>query len=149
MSTESVMLSHHHILCCAILFCFQSFPASRSFSMTHSSYHQVVKILDLQLQHQSFHNIQGWFPLGLTGLLSLQSKSLSRGFSNTTIQKHPFFSAQLSIWSNSHVQEKPWHAAVHGVTKIRTQLSDWTELNRKNHSFDYTNLWWQSDVSAF
>ena len=41
------------------------------------------------------------------------------------------------------------NAAVHGVTKSRTQLSDWTELNRKNHSFDYINLWWQSDVSAF
>ena len=42
-------------------------------------------------------NIQDWFPLGLTGLLSLQSKQLSRVFSNTTVQKHQFFSAQLSL----------------------------------------------------
>ena len=49
-------------------------------------------------------NIQDWFPLGLTGLISLQSKGLSRVFSNTTVQKHQFFSAQLSLYSNSHDQ---------------------------------------------
>ena len=47
-------------------------------------------------------NIQDWFPLGLTGLI-LQSKRLSRIFSNTTVQKHQFFSAQSSLWSNSHI----------------------------------------------
>ena len=45
-------------------------------------------------------NIQGWFPLGLTGWISLQSKVLSRVFSNTTVQKHQFFGAQLSLQSN-------------------------------------------------
>ena len=58
-------------------------------------------------------NIQGWFPLGWTGWISLQSKGLSRVFSNTTVQKHQFFSAQLSLWSNSHVhiwplEKQPW-----------------------------------------
>ena len=48
-------------------------------------------------------NISGWFPLGLTGLISLQSKGLSRVFSNTTVQKHQFFSAQPSLWSNFHI----------------------------------------------
>ena len=48
-------------------------------------------------------NIQDWFPLGLTGLISLPSKGLSRVFSWTTIQKHQFFSTQLSVWSNSHI----------------------------------------------
>ena len=56
-------------------------------------------------------NIQDWFPLGLTGLISLQSKGLSRVFSNTAVQKHQFFDAQLSLWSNSHIHtwllEKP------------------------------------------
>ena len=47
-------------------------------------------------------NIQAWFPLGLTGLISLQSKGLSRGFCGTTIEKHQFFSAQRSLWS-SHI----------------------------------------------
>ena len=48
-------------------------------------------------------NIQGWFPLGWTGLISLQSKGLSRVFSNTTVQKHQFFATQPSLWSNSHI----------------------------------------------
>ena len=56
-------------------------------------------------------NIQDWFPLGLTDLISLLSKGLSRVFSNTTVQKHQFFGAQLSLWSNSHIHtwllEKP------------------------------------------
>ena len=46
-------------------------------------------------------NIQGWFPLELTSLISLQSKGLCRVFSSITIQKHLFFSAQPSLWSNS------------------------------------------------
>ena len=56
-------------------------------------------------------NIQDWFPLGWTGWISLQSKGLSRVFSNTTVQKHQFFGPQLSLWSNSHIHawllEKP------------------------------------------
>ena len=48
-------------------------------------------------------NIQGWFPLGLTGLISLQSKGLSRVFSNITVQTHQFFGTQLSLWSNSNI----------------------------------------------
>ena len=56
-------------------------------------------------------NMQGWFPLGWTCLISLQSKGLSRVFSNTTVQKHQLFGIQLSLWSNSHshtwLLEKP------------------------------------------
>ena len=48
-------------------------------------------------------NILEWFPVGLTGLISLQSKGLSRVFSNITVQKHKFFGAQLSLWSNCHI----------------------------------------------
>ena len=48
-------------------------------------------------------NIQGWFPLGLTGLFSLHSKGLSRIFSSTTVQKYQFFSCQSSLWSNSNI----------------------------------------------
>ena len=48
-------------------------------------------------------NIQDWFPLGLTGLISLQSQGLSRVFSNTTVRKHWFFGTQLSLCSNSHI----------------------------------------------
>ena len=57
-------------------------------------------------------NIQDWFPLQLTGLISLQSKRLSKVFSNTTVQKHQFFGTQFSLWSKSHIHtwplEKPW-----------------------------------------
>ena len=69
-----------------------------------SSSHQVAKVLESQLQHQSFQ----WTPrtdrspLGWTGWISLQSKGLSRVFSNTTVQKHQFFGVQLSLESNSH-----------------------------------------------
>ena len=71
------------------------------------SSHQVAKVLELQL----LMNIQGWFPLGWTGWISLQTKGLSRVFSSTTVWKHPFFSAQPSLWSISHIHtwllEKP------------------------------------------
>ena len=52
-------------------------------------------------------NIQDWFPLGLTGLISLESKGLLRVFSDTTVQKHQFFGAQLSSQSNSHIHTWP------------------------------------------
>ena len=60
-----------------------------------NSSHQVAKVLELQLQRQSFQWIfrTDWFPLGLTGWISLQSKGLSRVFSNTTVQEHQFFDA--------------------------------------------------------
>ena len=62
-----------------------------------NSSHEVAKVLEFQLQHQSFLNTQDWSPLGWTGWISLQSKGLSRVFSNTTVQKHQFFGAQLSL----------------------------------------------------
>ena len=69
-----------------------------------SSSHQVAKVLEFQLQLSPSMNTQGWSPLGWTGRISLQSKGLSRVFPNTTVQKRQFFSAQLSLWSNSHDQ---------------------------------------------
>ena len=57
-----------------------------------SSSHQVAKILEFQLQHQFFLEHSGLISLGWTGFISLQSKELSRVFSNTTVQKHQFFS---------------------------------------------------------
>ena len=64
-------------------------------------------------------NIQGWFPLGLTGLISLQSKGLSRVFSNTAVQKHQFFGTQLSLWSNYYI-----HTSIHPyMTVALTRLT--------------------------
>ena len=68
-----------------------------------SSSHQVAKVLSFSYSI-SPSNIQRWFPLGLIGLVSLQSKGLSRVFSNTTVQKHQFLGAQPSLWSNSHIR---------------------------------------------
>ena len=67
--------------------------------------HEVAKVLEFQLQHQSFQ----WdrFPLGWIGWISLQFKGLSRVFSNTTVLKHQFFGAQLSSQSNSHIHTWP------------------------------------------
>ena len=78
-----------------------------------SSSYQVAKVLELQLQYQSFQWIfRTDLHLGWTGWISLQSKGLSRVFSNTTVQKHQFFGAQLSSQSNSQIHtwllEKPW-----------------------------------------
>ena len=90
-------------------FCPQCFPASGSFptSQLFSSGGQSIRALGSVL----LMNIQGWFPSGLTGLISLLSKELSRVFSNTTVQKHQFFDSQVSLWSSSHVHlwllEKP------------------------------------------
>ena len=76
-----------------------------------NSSHEVAKVLDFQLQHQSFQWTPNWSPLGWTGWISLQSKGCSRVFSNTTVQKHQFFHAQLSLYSNAHIHtwilEKP------------------------------------------
>ena len=95
--------------------CPQSFPASGSFLVSHlfTSCGQNIGASAL---------VQGWFPLGLTDLNSMQPKGLSRVFFNITVQKHQF------LWSNSHIH---------------------TWLLKKKHSFDYMNLCWQSNVSAF
>ena len=69
-----------------------------------SSLHQVAKVLEFQPTSVLPVNIQDWLPLGLTGLISLQSKGLSRVFSSTTVEKHQFFVSQISLWSNSHIR---------------------------------------------
>ena len=77
--------------------CLQSFPASGSFPMSQlfASGGQSIGVSASASVLQM--NSQDWFPLRLTGWLSLQSKGLSRVFSNTTVQKHQFFGAQLSL----------------------------------------------------
>ena len=73
---------------------FSDFPSIRAFSSELSLQTQVAKVLELQLQHQSFQWIfrfDSWFPLGLTCLTSLLSKGLSRVLSSTTVQKHQLF----------------------------------------------------------
>ena len=105
--------------------CLPSFPASGSFlksqlfSLGRQSIEVSASILPM--------NIQDWFPLGLTGLISLLSKGLLKVFSSTTVRKRQLFGTQPSLWSTL------------------TSKHDYC----KNHSFDYTDLCQQRDVFAF
>ena len=122
-STESVIPSNHLVLLPPLLLP-SIFPSIRVFSSD----------LALCISGQSIGasasasvlpmNSQVWFLLGWTGVISLQSKGLSRVFSSITVEKHQFFCAQPSLWSNSHIHTWPL----------------------KNHSFDYTDLCWETSV---
>ena len=91
--------------------CPQSFPASGSFQISQLFESGGQSIGVSASTSVLPMNTQDWSPLGWTGWISLQSKGLSRVFSKTTVQKHQFFGAQLSLWSNSHIHtwllEKP------------------------------------------
>ena len=102
--------------------CLQSFPASGSLQMSQFFPSDDQSIGTLASASVFPMNIQDWFPLILTGLISLQSKEHSRVFSNTTVQKLSFL-----------------------YSPILTSIHDYWE----NHSFDYTDLCRQSNVSAF
>ena len=98
MSIESMMPSNHLILCHPLLLLLSGyFPMNQLFTSGGQSTGVSASAPVLPM------NIQDWFPLGWTGWISLQPKGLSRVFSNTTVQKHQFFGAQLSLQSNSHI----------------------------------------------
>ena len=96
--------------------CLQSFPESGGQSIEAPASASVLPM-----------NIQGEFPLGLTGLISLSSKELSRVFPSTTDWKYQFFGTEPSLWSNSTSVHDYW----------------------KSHSFDYMDLCQPSNISAF
>ena len=99
MSNESVMLliSHHLILCCPLFLLPQSFPASESFSMNRLFESGGQSIGTSGTSSVLSMNIKNWFPLGLTGLISLLPKGLWRVFSSTTVWKHLLFGTQPSL----------------------------------------------------
>ena len=105
--------------------CLQSFPASESFllSWLYSAGGQSIGASSSALPM----NIQDWFRLGFTGLISLQSKGVSSNFSSTIVQKHQFFGAQPSLSSTL------------------TSIHDYW----KTHGYDYMDLCRESNVSAF
>ena len=87
--------------------CPQSLPASESFPVSHLFPSGDQSIGVTASASVLPKNTQDWSPLGWTGWTSLQSKGLSRVFSNTTVQKHQFFGAQPSSQSNSHIHTPP------------------------------------------
>ena len=102
MSIESVMPSNHLILS-PLLLLPTVFPHIKVFS-SESALHIMWSKVEASASGSVLPvNIQGCFPLGLTGLISLQSKWLSRIFSSTTVWKHQFFGPQPALWSNSHI----------------------------------------------
>ena len=128
-SIELVMPSNHLILCRPLLLPHSIFPASESFPMRQffTSGGQSIgvsasaPILPM--------NIQDWFPSGLTGWISLQSKGLSRVFSNTTVQKHQFGTRwwrSRRTWSTSlhgYIRNTPSDTEVHAEHQLRADRS--------------------------
>ena len=98
MSIELVMPSSHVILCRSLLQP-SVFPSIRVFSNELALHIRWPKHWSFSFSMSLLMNIQGWFPLGLTGWISLQSRGLSRLFFNSTVQKHQILGAQLSLWS--------------------------------------------------
>ena len=97
MSIKSVMPSNHVILCRPLLLLSSIFPSIRVFSNESALCTRWPKYWSSASTSVPPMNTQDWSPLGWTGWIALQSKGLSRVFSNTTVQKHQFFGAQLSL----------------------------------------------------
>ena len=107
LSIESVMPSSHLILCRSLLLLPPIPPSIRVFSSESTLPMTWPKYWSFSFSIIPSKKAQGWSPLEWTGWISLQSKGLSRVFSNTTVQKHQFFGAQLSSQSNSHIHTWP------------------------------------------
>ena len=97
MSIDLVMPSNYLLILPSVFPSIRAFPMSWLFVSGGQSIGVSASTSVLPM------NTQDWSPLGLTGLISLQSKGLSRVFSSTTVQKHQFFGTQPSLWSSSHI----------------------------------------------
>ena len=105
-----------------ILWCpLHSFPASGSIPMSQLFVSGCQSIEVSASTSVLLMNIQDWFHLGLTGLISLQSRDLWRVFSNTTVQKYQFFGVQPFLWSNSHICI--WHIDLTRQTSVSEVMS--------------------------
>ena len=124
-SIELVMLSNHLILCHPFLFAFNLSQDQGLLQWISSSY-QVAKVLGLQLQTSVLPmNIQGWFSLGLTDLISSQPKGLSRLFCTTTVRKYQFFGAYSFQLSHPHIPLTIWTF----VSKVMSLFSNMLSLS--------------------
>ena len=105
MSIELVMPSNHLILCCPCLLLPSILPSIRVFSKESIFHNRWPKYWTFSFSSSIIPSkgCSGLISYGIDWLISLQSKGLSRVFSNTTVQKHQFFGTQLSLWSDSHI----------------------------------------------
>ena len=103
MSIELVMSSNHLVLCCPFLLVPSIFPSTRVFSNESVLHIGWPKYWSFSFSISPSNEYSGLISSRINCLISLQSKELSRVSSNTTVQKHRFFGAQLSLWSNSHI----------------------------------------------
>ena len=111
MSVGSLYPSNNFILCHWLLLLLSIFPSIRVFSNESTLHNRWPKYWSFSFSISPSNEYSGLFSLGLTALISLQSKGLSRVFCNTTVQKHQFFGPQPSLWWNCHINtwllEKP------------------------------------------
>ena len=98
--------------------CLQSFPATGSFQMSWFLSIRWPNYWGFSFCISPSNIVQGWFPLGLTSLISLQSKGLERVFSRRKSEKHQFFCTQPSWWSNSHMLVGQWIIQIHILTVL-------------------------------
>ena len=116
--------------------CLQTFPASGSFSMSQFFASGGQSIRATASASVLPMSIQDWFPLGLTGLISLQSKGLSRVFSNSTVQKHQFFGAQLC-----HMVFLPMACSGSSVLITGPPRSPYVHVCVFSHVWPFATLW--------
>ena len=136
-SIELVMPCHHLILCHPLLLLPLIFPSIRVFSNELALPSGSQSVEASASASVLAVNIQSWFPLGLTGLIFLLSKGLSRVFSSTSVQRHQFFGAQSLLMASSH---NHWVL----IMKKLPVRDNW-----EDHNLHYMDLCWQSNVSAF
>ena len=136
-SMESVMPSNHLVLCCSLLLLSSIFPSIFASGGQRTGASASASVLPMNIQH--------WFLLGLTGLISLQSKGLSRVFSNTTVRTYQFFGTQSSLWYNSHIHRIAWYQTMlmplHGWALLYTKDSLPSHLWRPSLRMLSGHLW--------
>ena len=120
MSIESVMPSSHLILCRPLLLP-SIFSSIRVFSNKSALCIRWPNYWSFSFNISSSNEYSGLIPLRWTGWITLQSKGLSRVFSNTTVQKHPFFTTQLSLESNCHRGTKCYSPALTAIQNDTVQ----------------------------
>ena len=125
-----MMPSNYLVLCRPLLLLLSIFPSIRVFSSELALHIRWPKYWRFSFSIVFPMNIQGWFPLGLIGLILL-SKGFSRVFSNTITQKHRLFSDQPSLWSNSHIHDY-WKnyqfSSIQLLSRVQLFVTPWTTV---------------------